>query len=212
MTTVEDVLIYEALEKNKQYKEERKKKILADKLQVKIEKWKVLNRERTENLIKKHKSKVSSLQNVSNKVKKVTRWISIGSSKKKNETTLKKKKRIELLKRAKQVVYARDKNICQHCWVACTWSNRHASHVIPVSATGRLALYPLNMKVMCYHCHINWRHKNPIEAGEWFASKFPDRLQELRKLQLWLPMWSITLWELEEIEQIIVEQEKLFII
>jgi hypothetical protein len=60
--------------------------------------------------------------------------------------------------------------------------------VIPVSVTGRLALYPLNMKVLCYHCHLNWWHKNPIEAGRWFESKFPERLKELEKLQLEIPM------------------------
>jgi len=44
------------------------------------------------------------------------------------------------------------------------------------------------MKVMCYHCHINWWHKNPIEAGKWFESKFPERLKELERLQLLIPM------------------------
>jgi 5-methylcytosine-specific restriction endonuclease McrA len=107
--------------------------------------------------------------------------------KKPNEASIKKKKRTSLLKRAKNVVYKRDKNTCQHCLTSCVGSNRHASHVIPVSATGRLALYPINMKVLCYHCHLNWRHKNPTEAGEWFATKFPDRLKELRELQSNIP-------------------------
>lgn len=208
MTTVKDVLIYEALERNKQYKENKKKELSDRKVQVKIEKWKIASRERTKTLLSRDKSRIASWVKTSNLTKKVKKGILIGWRKKKNDTTLKKKKRIELLKRAKQVVYARDKNICQHCWVACNWSNRHASHIIPVSATGRLALYPLNMKVMCYHCHINWRHKNPIESGEWFANKFPDRLKELRALQLSIPMWSITLWELEEIEKIIEKEEK----
>lgn len=198
MTTVRDVLIYEALERNKQYKEERKKKILSDKVQVKIEKSKLKQSKKQVNTVTKNK--IKSVDTSKGKIAK--------NVKKKSETTLKKKKRIELLKRAKQVVYARDKNICQHCWVACNWSNRHASHIIPVSATGRLALYPLNMKVMCYHCHINWRHKNPIESGEWFANKFPDRLKELRELQLSIPMWSITLAELEKIEEMIEKDEK----
>lgn len=134
--------------------------------------------------------------------------ISVSKVNKKAEMTRKKKKRIELLKRAKAVVYARDKNICQHCDISCSWSNRHASHVIPVSATGRLALYPLNMKVLCYHCHINWRHKNPTEAWERYKKKFPDRLYRLRELQLAIPSWSITVSELEEIEKMIEIDEK----
>lgn len=187
------------LENNRIYREEKKKKKISDKVKVKIDK----SRER---------SKVSTKAKVQVWVKTKPKGILVSWRKKKTKTqadaTLKKKKRKQLLLRAKQVVYVRDKNICQHCWVACTWSNRHASHVIPVSATGRLALYPLNMKVMCYHCHMNWRHKNPIEAGERFANKFPERLKELRELQLQIPMWSITLNELDKIEEMIRKDEK----
>jgi hypothetical protein len=64
------------------------------------------------------------------------------------------------------------------------------------------------MKVLCYHCHLNRRHKNPIEAGRWFESKFPERLKELERLQLEIPMGSITLTELEKIEEMIKKDEK----
>lgn len=76
----------------------------------------------------------------------------------------KKKLRKENLLIAKKCVYNRDKNTCQHCNKLCSGSDRHASHVIPVSRDGRLAMDPMNMKVLCYHCHINRRHKHPIEA------------------------------------------------
>jgi len=39
------------------------------------------------------------------------------------------------------------------------------------------------MKVLCYHCHLNIFHKNPILAYEWFKSKFPDRFKYLKKHQ-----------------------------
>jgi 5-methylcytosine-specific restriction endonuclease McrA len=162
--------------------------------------------------LKREKSRIASSRKVANLTKKVSQWVLIPKKKIKTKTqttaTLKKKKRKELLLRAKKIVYARDKDICQRCDKKCIWSDRHASHVIPVSATGRLALYPLNMKVMCYHCHLNRRHKNPIEAGRWFASKFPERLQELERIASEIWMWSITMTELEEIERIIEKDEK----
>jgi len=178
----------DSIEKNKQYKENKK-----------LEKSKTKTKEKI--------VKARTKKPIVSKSKPITRKTKTKVVKKKTSTKLRKSK---LLKRAKQVVYARDKNICQHCWVSCSWSNRHASHVIPVSATWRLALYPLNMKVMCYHCHMNWWHKNPIEASERFKWKFPERIDELKRLQLSLPMWTITPTELDVIENMINEFEVLY--
>jgi hypothetical protein len=41
---------------------------------------------------------------------------------------------------------------------------------------------PYNVKLLCYACHIHWWHKHPIEAGDWYKEKFPDRYKYLRKL------------------------------
>jgi len=103
---------------------------------------------------------------------------------------------IKLDKLAKDVVRERDGKTCQHCEKWCDGVNRHVSHVIPVSAGNKLRWDPLNMKVMCYHCHINWWHKNPMEAARWFEDKFPDRweyLQENRGTQ------KFSIAELEEL-------------
>jgi 5-methylcytosine-specific restriction endonuclease McrA len=88
------------------------------------------------------------------------------------------KNKLELL--VKAFVKKRDNYTCQHCDKKLEGSNCHASHVIPVSADGRLAYDALNLKVLCYHCHLNWWHKNPTEAGEWYANKFPKRLKYLQ--------------------------------
>lgn len=37
------------------------------------------------------------------------------------------------------------------------------------------------MKVLCYHHHIGWWHKNPLEAGDWFKATFPDRWDYLQR-------------------------------
>lgn len=95
--------------------------------------------------------------------------------------TEKRKIKDKLDKLVKQYVKLRDKNTCQHCGKIVEGSNCHGSHVIPVSRDGRLAFDDLNIKVLCYHCHINWWHKHPIEAGEWFTNKFPERWEYLQK-------------------------------
>lgn len=115
----------------------------------------------------------------------------------------------KLMLRAKQVVYARDGNRCRKCWTNCTGRNRHASHIIPVSAWWRLALYPINMKVLCRHCHFHRRHKNPLEAWDRFSKTFPDRKKQILELKDNIPMGSITLTELEEIEKIIEREEQI---
>lgn len=81
----------------------------------------------------------------------------------------------KLVETAKEIVRLRDGNICQRCGKWVEGSNRHVSHVSPESAGTSLRWNPINMKVLCYHCHINWWHKNPRKAGAWFNEKFPER-------------------------------------
>lgn len=95
--------------------------------------------------------------------------------------TDKRKIKDKLDKVVKDIVKIRDNYTCQHCHKIVEGSDCHGSHVIPVSRDGRLAFEPLNIKVLCYHCHLNWWHKHPIEAGEWFTSTFPERWEYLQK-------------------------------
>ncbi len=37
-----------------------------------------------------------------------------------------------------------------------------------------------NVKTLCYPCHINWWHKNPLEAAEWFEKTYPERAKRLK--------------------------------
>lgn len=101
---------------------------------------------------------------------------------KKKKVKLKRTKLIKQLdKLVKDWVKRRDENICQYCGVYCEGSNCHASHVIPVSHGQHLRFDPLNLKVLDYHHHLNFWHKNPVEAGEWFKKKFPERWKYLEK-------------------------------
>jgi 5-methylcytosine-specific restriction endonuclease McrA len=60
--------------------------------------------------------------------------------------------------------------VCQRCG---TDQNLHASHVVPVSHGDRLRWDQNNAIALCYHDHLNWFHKAPLEASKWFVSKFP---------------------------------------
>lgn len=102
----------------------------------------------------------------------------------------------QLDKLSKDVVRKRDGNICQHCSKWCEGTNRHVSHVIPVSAGNKLRWDPINMKILDFHCHIHWWHKNPMRAAEWFADKFPDRWEYLQANE---GTYKFSLQELEDL-------------
>ena len=112
-----------------------------------------------------------------------------------------KKKLWEL---TKEIVYLRDDNTCQHCGVFVSGQNRHPSHVVPVSRGKVLRYDPQNVKTMCFHCHMNWWHKHPIEAGEWFKSEFPKRWEYLKKRQ-----HDIVNWKRHDYERMIEEHQEL---
>jgi len=85
---------------------------------------------------------------------------------------------------AKAHVYARDNYTCQRCSRQVYAKNCHASHIIPVSADGRLAVDYRNMKVLCYGDHL-WWHENPCESGMWYRTTYPAmwRWLHLKKIE-----------------------------
>ena len=107
----------------------------------------------------------------------------------------------------KRIVSIRDNDICQKCQKRVYGSNRQRSHVIPVSAGNKLAFDPINLKILCMHCHLCWWHKNPLEAQNWFKEKFPERheylmsnrgIQQMR-LQDWIDLKTKLENSLEEL-------------
>ena len=82
---------------------------------------------------------------------------------------------------AKQEAKKRDKYICQKCHKKVEGQNAHGSHILPEGAYPLMSAEKENILCFCYHCHINWWHKSPLEATEWFNEKWPGRYQELRK-------------------------------
>lgn len=108
---------------------------------------------------------------------------------------------------AKKVVRLRDHGQCQRCFKPVKGANAHTSHVLPKSTHGALKYVLLNLKLLCYHCHINWWHKNPVKAGEWFKKIFPLRWDALEKMER---LRSYRVDDLQEIlEKLQIEYERL---
>jgi len=102
-------------------------------------------------------------------------------TKKRKKTTPKKK----LIKQLEDVIRIyirkRDNNLCQKCSKQVFGSNSHVSHVIPKSRGNFLRFNEQNLKLLCSGCHLQYWHLNPLEAGEWFANKFPKRYKYLQE-------------------------------
>jgi len=108
------------------------------------------------------------------------------------------KKKLDVL--FKKFIRTRDKR-CLHC--GCL-ENLQASHSIPVSHGNRLRYDEKNVITLCYHCHLNWWHKNPIEAGEWFKNKFPENYEYIERVKNERVKFTV-----EELEDLIAKYKKL---
>ena len=73
-------------------------------------------------------------------------------------------------------------HICQKCLKEVHGRNAHASHVYAKGVGASWRRFDLlNLKLLCYHCHRQWWHKEPMIAKPWFAKKFPVRAKYLDK-------------------------------
>lgn len=111
---------------------------------------------------------------------------------------------------AKEIVHLRDRDICQKCEKHVTGSNCQCSHIISDWSDTRMSVDPDNMKILCYYCHLNWRHKQPIEATKWFMDKFPWRYEMLKERQSKQDIGSISLtWRENTYDKLIKERDYL---
>jgi len=92
--------------------------------------------------------------------------------------------RAECVKIAKRLALERDGYTCQRCGLNKFIDNiaMHGSHVFPEGTYHGLSANIDNIKALCYRDHFLWWHKHPTEAGEWFASTFPERYAKLKVL------------------------------
>ncbi len=125
------------------------------------------------------KKKKTMLDYAKNMAKKRTVY-PLKANKKKSKPKIVKKINVKKLRKdcadlAKLVAKTRDRFIDQRSGEKVEGLNAHGSHIIPVSHGNALKYDPENIICLSYHNHINWWHKNPIEAYEWFKTKFPER-------------------------------------
>ena len=74
----------------------------------------------------------------------------------------------------KQIVRITANHICQKCGKYVEKNDAHTSHVIPKGNGASWRRFdPLNIQLLCFHCHTQWWHKNILEAGEWFLRAYP---------------------------------------
>ena len=98
---------------------------------------------------------------------------------KKKRKSPRQKAKLKCLDTIKKYAKERDGYVCQRCDKPVKGANAHGSHIIPVSRCGWLAVDPDNIKCLCYSCHFNFWHKDPLAANNWFKSKFPGRKEML---------------------------------
>lgn len=79
---------------------------------------------------------------------------------------------------AKFNVRTKAKGICDHCLKFTKVLN--GSHVQSVRHEATAADED-NIIALDYGCHIYWWHKYPLEAAEWFESKWPGRYKRLQQ-------------------------------
>jgi len=91
-----------------------------------------------------------------------------------------RKKAVEL---AKKIAKERDNYVCQKCGKMVKGANAHGSHVYSEGAYIGLSATVENIKCLCYRCHINWWHKQPMEAKDWFCERFPERHEYLLSIK-----------------------------
>jgi 5-methylcytosine-specific restriction endonuclease McrA len=92
-----------------------------------------------------------------------------------------KKPKIKTVKRRlnrliHEILVLRD-GCCQYC--GRTGDGLHASHVMNKGRWRNLEFDLINLKLLCYKCHINWWHKEPKEPADWFIAKWPHRWKYL---------------------------------
>lgn len=111
--------------------------------------------------------------------------------------------RLELDKICREIVLLRDKNCCQHCGKYVEGSNAHRSHIIPRSRGNALRWCIDNQILFCFYCHIQWWHKNILEAQEWFKNKYPERYEYLMEHKN-----DIAKRPLEDLEELLTELQR----
>lgn len=89
-----------------------------------------------------------------------------------------KKQKKELNALLHEYCRLRDGDKCLHCGKS---GDLQLSHIYPKGRYKKMEFDEDNLKLLCWHCHFGWWHKNPIEAHEWLKEILSAK--RLRDLQ-----------------------------
>jgi 5-methylcytosine-specific restriction endonuclease McrA len=79
-------------------------------------------------------------------------------------------------KALRKAALKRDGDKCCHCGKPKSGKEAlHTSHVIPKREGHGLRWSLTNVVMLCYRCHMEWWHKNTLEAARWFRETYPER-------------------------------------
>ena len=96
----------------------------------------------------------------------------------------------------RQVILKERPNICEHCLKN---DNRmvYVAHILPKIQWPRLRYQRSNVLLLCYWCHKQWAHLNPVEFTEWLdAYKGAELKNSLRELSRSLPKVDLKMVQL----------------
>lgn len=84
----------------------------------------------------------------------------------------------------KQILILQRGEYCEHC--GSTYRLQGA-HIFPKGKYQKIRFMPLNLLILCFPCHPEWCHRNPVEFTRWLDEKFPGRINEIVKWERMMP-------------------------
>lgn len=104
-----------------------------------------------------------------------------GKAPRKKTSARKLKQKLDLL--VKQFVHERDGDICLRCKKSRQLIVLQAAHVHGKGKYPRLRFEPDNILSLCWQCHMEWAHKQPLEFTDWFRENWPNRNEKLHSMK-----------------------------
>lgn len=91
----------------------------------------------------------------------------------------------------RQIILKERPNLCEHCRKK-DGRQVYVAHILPKGTYPRLRYQRPNILLLCYWCHMEWAHKNPLEFREWLCKyKGESILNDLRLMDRMLPKMDL---------------------
>ena len=106
----------------------------------------------------------------------------------------------------RQIILQERPEVCEKC---LNHRPVGVAHILPKGSHPRLRYQRTNVLLMCWHCHLEWAHKNPLEFNEWVCQyKGATLLDDLRIIERQLPKVDLKMLNLCFAEELSHAKEK----